>query len=397
MSEFTSWKILLILEASGGGVGRHVIDLARELDQRGHTVHLIYSGLRMEEGFNSDLETLGRVNTCRIDMHRAPHLKDLAAVLQVHKYIDSFGPFDVIHGHSSKGGAVARLAAIGLPGFRIYTPHAFRTLDPLLRPLSRWLYRGFERILSFLSNGIILVSVEEKNHATTLGLTPKKLYVVPNGIDPGVNSSRDEARRQLNLESDKLYIGFVGRLVHQKNPASLIEAFAGLAGRFELARLVLLGDGPLSSELHSLATHLGVAEQVIWMTDPAGPTVMPALDVFVMPSRYEAFPYVLLEAAAARLPIVATPVGGTSAVLQDKVNGFLVPPDHPDMLTQALYQLLENPVLRQKMGQASEIVARRYTIAAMTDKTLNVYKTVINGGSNPAPLLRSRYRGKHGT
>jgi glycosyltransferase involved in cell wall biosynthesis len=169
MSELIQLKILLVLEASGAGVGRHVIDLARELDCQGHTVHLIYSGHRMDGGFRRDLDTLGRVNAYRIDMRRAPHPNDLVATLKIRKYIASFGPFDVIHGHSSKGGAVARLAAIGFPGFRIYTPHAFRNLDPLLGSLSRWLYKGIERSLVHFTDGIILVSVEEKTMLSTLG------------------------------------------------------------------------------------------------------------------------------------------------------------------------------------------------------------------------------------
>ena len=385
MSEFTPWKILLVLEASGGGVGRHVIDLARELDRQGLRVHLIYSGLRMESGFRRDLGTLGRVNTCQIDMRRAPHPNDLVATLKIRKYIASCGPFDVIHGHSSKGGGVARLAALGFPGIVIYTPHAFRTLDPLLPSASRLLYKGIERSLAYLTDGIILVSVEEKKHAVTLGLAPEKLHVVANGLTERLTISRDEARQLLNLDKDKLYIGFVGRFVHQKNPESLIEAFADLAGHFDLARLVMLGDGPLSAAVHDLATRLGVTKRIIWMTDQAGPTVMPALDVFVMPSRYEAFPYVLLEAAAAELPIVATPVGGTSAVLNDNVNGFVTRPEQPAMLTQVLSKLIDNRELRQKMGQASKLMVEPYTVKAMTEQTLGVYKTVMNASTSTTP------------
>jgi glycosyltransferase involved in cell wall biosynthesis len=227
----------------------------------------------MDGGFLRDLETLGRVNTCRIDMRRAPHPNVLVATLKIRKYIAGFGPFDVIHGHSSKGGAIARLAAIGFPGFCIYTPHAFRTLNPLLGSLSRWLYKGVERSLSGFTDGIILVSVEEKDHAIDLRLTPEKLHVVPNGITQRRASSRNEARRQLNLDNDKLYIGFIGRLVHQKNPALLIEAFAGLTSHFELARLIMLGDGPLSAPLHDLAAQLGVTDRIIWMKDIEGTTV----------------------------------------------------------------------------------------------------------------------------
>jgi len=98
-----------------------------------------------------------------------------------------------------------------------------------------------------------------KKHAIRLGLTPEKLHVVANGITRQVTRSREEARRQLQLDNDKLYIGFIGRLVPQKDPASLIEAFARIAGRFELAHLVMLGDGPLSATLHGPAARLGVA------------------------------------------------------------------------------------------------------------------------------------------
>ena len=392
MMEISRRKILLVIEASGGGVGRHVIDLARELDKQGQNVHLIYSGLRMEAGFRGDLEALGRVKTHRVDMRRSPHPVDLAAALKIRNYIARYGPFDFIHGHSSKAGALTRLAAIGLPGYVIYTPHAFRTLDPLLRPLLRWLYKTFEKVLGHLTDGIILVSEDEKKHAVSLGLAPEMLHVVTNGITRQAIQSRVEARRQLGLDSNKVYIGFIGRFVSQKNPEGLIEAFAGLAGQFESAYLLMLGDGPLMASLHSLAARLGVTDRIVWMKDIAGSTVMPALDMFVMPSRYEAFPYVLLEAAAAELPIVATPVGGTSAVVSDSVNGFLVSPDQLDMLDRALRKLLENPALRHKMGQASKAIVQPYTVEAMTERTLKVYSDVMNCDSGAASEINVKNR-----
>jgi len=392
MTEISRRKILLVIEASGGGVGRHVIDLARELDNQGHNVHLVYSSRRMEPGFRGDLEALGQVKTHQVDMRRSPHPGDLAAALKIRNYITRSGPFDFIHGHSSKGGALARLAAIALPGYVIYTPHAFRTLDPLLSPQMRWLYKSIEKVLGNLTDGIILVSEDEKKHAVSLGLAPEKLHVVTNGITQQAIQSRVEARRQLGLDNNKVYIGFIGRFVPQKNPEGLIEAFAGLASQFESAVLLMLGDGPLSASLHDLAARLGVSDRIVWITDIAGSAVMPALDMFVMPSRYEAFPYVLLEAAAAELPIVATPVGGTSAVVSDNVNGFLVSPDQPDMLDRALRRLLESPDLRHKMGQASKAIVQPYTVAAMTERTLKVYSDAMNRDSRAASKINVENR-----
>jgi glycosyltransferase involved in cell wall biosynthesis len=374
----TTRKILLILESTGAGVGRHVIDLATALDGTGCQVHLIYSGLRMEAGFRGELEKLERVRTCMINMRRAPHPGDILAAIKIRRYIARFGPFDVIHGHSSKGGALARLAAAGIPGSCIYTPHAFRTMDPLLHPAAHWLYKAIERGLCALTDAIIVVSEDEKRHATSLGLPVDKLHVVPNGIESGSLGPRDAARKKLSFDTNTVYIGFVGRLAPQKAPETLVEAFAGIAHRFENTCLVMLGDGPLRAMLHERAAQLGVSERIIWLQNMKGPAVMPAFDVFAMPSRYEGFPYVLLEAAAAELPIIATPVGGTSAVLKDEVNGFYIPVEQPARLEQALSRLMEDPALRRQMGQASGNIIRSFTIDTMLDRTLQVYASTGN-------------------
>lgn len=363
------------MESTGGGVGRHVIDLANGLDHTGREVHLIYSARRMEEGFRRELEKLDRISTRKIDMQRAPHLSDIAAVFRIRSYIAKHGAFDVIHGHSSKGGALARLAAAGLPSSCIYTPHAFRTMDPLLHSVARWLYKMIERCLCFLTDAVILVSDDEKKHAISLGLPLEKLYVVPNGIAPEALGSRNEARLKLQFGEDKVYIGFVGRLAPQKSPETLVEGFSKIVYRFDNARLVMLGNGPLSEKLRKLAEQLGVRERIIWLQDMSGSALMPALDIFVMPSRYEGFPYVLLEAAAADLPIIATPVGGTRAIVKNEENGFVVPIGRVDMLKQAMTRLLEDSTLRRKMGQTSGDIVRPFTIGAMVDKTLKVYET----------------------
>jgi glycosyltransferase involved in cell wall biosynthesis len=100
----------------------------------------------------------------------------------------------------------------------------------------------------------------------------------------------------------------------------------------------------------------------------------------------------LLEAAAAELPIVATPVGGTSAVVSDNVNGFLVSPDQPDMLDRALRRLLESPDLRHKMGQESKAIVQPYTVEAMTERTLKVYSDAMNRDSRAASKINVEKR-----
>ena len=100
---------------------------------------------------------------------------------------------------------------------------------------------------------------------------------------------------------------------------------------------------------------------------------MPAFDIFMMPSLYEAFPYVLIEATAAGLPIVATPVGGTSAMIQNAANGFLI--SDTEYLVQALARLVEDPSLCRRMGETSRRIARTYTVQNMVKKPVRFMRS----------------------
>ena len=372
-------KVLLILEASGGGTGRHIIDLASDLIKSGCSVILVYSGLRALPDFYHEINLVAGLTVLRVDMRRPPHPSDVIALFKLRTIIKNYGPFDVIHGHSSKGGALARLASIGMPGIRVYTPHAFRTIDPSLNVILYKLYSFIERLLSRISNGIILVSEGEKRHALQIGLPENKLYVIENGMDKQeFGSTRATLRNRLHISQDDLCIGFVGRLVPQKAPDCLIRAFALIAHKYPNVRLIMLGDGPLQSDLHTLSDQLDIRSQITWLENENGAEFMSVFDIFVMPSLYEAFPYVLLEAANAGLPIIATPVGGTDEMLIDRVNGFLVDHNKPVKIAEALESLINNPKLRSKMGEASQNIGQKYSVSAMTGKTLTLYRDLLN-------------------
>ncbi len=369
------WRVLLVLEASGGA-GRHVIDLARGLSGMGHEVHLVYSGTRMDQRFANEIKMAATMRHIRIDMRRAPHPSDLLAIKRLRAYLARFGPFEIVHGHSSKGGALARLAAIGQHAIRVYTPHAFRTVDPSLNPLLGLTYRGIERLLYQITDGIILVSEEEREHAIACGLSTDKLFVVHNGIQPVNSPKRGEVRKRLGLNDNNVYLGFVGRFVPQKDPKRLISAFASLASRFPDLCLLMVGDGPLAPKLYQLVERLGLNGRIRWLDNEYGPDIMPAFDIFVMPSLYEGFPYVLVEAAATGLPIVATPVGGTRALIREGVNGFIV--DNFENLAQTIARLVEDPLLRRKMGEASRQIAGAYTVENMVIQTCAVYEELLS-------------------
>ncbi|MBI5394539.1 MAG: glycosyltransferase [Verrucomicrobia bacterium] len=368
-------KILLIIESSGAGVGRHVIDLAGDLARGGQAVHLIYSPLRVDGLFARGLEELRALGVpmMPLAMKRSPHPKDAGCCLAIRRYLKQHGPFDVVHGHSSKGGALARLSGIGLPGIRVYTPHAMFTMNPGLRPAVKWVFATIERVLGWFGDGIILVSEDERQHALEVGLPARKLFVITNGIRLHTPPPAENLRAKLGLPADALSIGFVGRFVPQKAPENLLRAFAALAGRFPKARLVMVGDGALGPALRDEAQKLGIADRVTWPGPLDGPSAMFAFDIFALPSRYEGFPYVLLEAMAAKLPVVMTHVGGAGSLVLDGENGLVVPPDRADLLEAALERLLADDGLRLKMGARSGERVHDFSIGKMVEKTLALY------------------------
>ena len=118
-------RILLVIESTSGGSARHVLDLAQGLIEEGHLVQVAFSSLRADKWFLDELGSIEGLRTHVIDMQRNPGPSDIGAALKLRKLIRGNGPFDIVHGHSSKAGALVRLAAVGLGCARVYTPHAF--------------------------------------------------------------------------------------------------------------------------------------------------------------------------------------------------------------------------------------------------------------------------------
>ncbi|MCG8443418.1 MAG: glycosyltransferase, partial [Caulobacterales bacterium] len=175
----------MVIESLAEGSGRHVVDLATGLGARGHRVTVAYSSLRADQRFIDRLEAAENVRLASFRMKRSVHPSDAAAIASLWRLIRRHGPFDIVHGHSSKGGAAARLAPAGRAR-RVYTPHAFRTLDPAASWASTTFYGAIERTLAaFASDVVVCVSDDELAHARdVLKIAPGKLTKCANGIRP---------------------------------------------------------------------------------------------------------------------------------------------------------------------------------------------------------------------
>jgi glycosyltransferase involved in cell wall biosynthesis len=370
-------RVCLVAEAAGGGVGRHFLDLASGLAERGVKVTAIYSPRRRDASFCDRLKHTSGVLFIELAMRRSVGPGDAADLWRLIRQIRSAGPFDLIHGHSSKGGALARLAArwLGIPV--LYTPHAFITLDPTLPALKRRLYATAERWLAGWTAALIALSAEEESHARQLGIDPRIVHCVPNGIEPPEFSPRELVRSRLGFGPNEFVVGFVGRLTSQKAPEVTLEAFGKLVQQHPTAKLVVVGDGPLEAQVRQHVARRGLCGSVHLLGDLVATTVMPAFDVFCLSSRYEGMPYVLLEALAAGLPIVATRVGGASLCVDMGKNGFVVEPDDAARLAAALEELAADTSLRERFAIESAARSARFTRATMVDQVLGIYEQIV--------------------
>lgn len=363
-------RILYVIEATGGGVGRHLIDLAAGMLAAGHEVHLAYSPVRMEPRFAKEMAELAGARLVSVPMLSEPGPTDLRAIRAVRAYLRRHGPFDVVHGHSSKGGAIARLASTGLGLSRVYTAHAFKTMDPELGGVARRLYGGIEGVLGrFLSDVVISVSAEEAAHARALGIPQARSRTVPNGVrKPDDVPDRATARRLFGLPDAAPCILFTGRLAPQKAPERFVELIAGLVKERPDLHGLMLGFGPLEAAVRGQIAAAGLEGRISLHTGMRAWEGMAAADMLALTSNYEGMSYVLLEAAAMGLPILTTDVAGASVVVRAGENGFVVPPgDAPGLLAAARTMLADLP----RFGQSRQ---RPWTIDDMVAATEDIYR-----------------------
>jgi len=376
----TQLRILLIVECSGGGTGRHVLDLAQGLLSRGHEVHMLYSTNRIDRMFQDRLAEIPNLHQAIVPMRTGPHPSDFSAVRAIRRYLRQNGPFNAIHGHSSKGGALARLAAVGTSVPSYYTLHGLIMMDPGL-PKWKWLlYLTIELGLSLRTKNIIAVSPEESRAAKKLGLGRARVITIPNGVGAPELTPRAEARRAIGVEENAIVIGFVGRLVDQKAPDVLLTAFAATAKITPNARLAMVGAGPLDEELRALAARLNIAEKIIWLGERDARGVLAGFDIFALSSRKEGLPYVVLEAMAAALPIVATTSAGVEILVIPNENGHVAKTGDANSFAQGLISLTTNPTRLATYGQASQKRAALFTIDNMVDQTINAYRAAEEHG-----------------
>ncbi len=349
-------RVTHVLEAAQGGAMRHLRELASLADRSVLEISFVLSPLRDPEGVRREADRLRSegFEVRLVPMRRSPSLSDLSALFSLAAVLRELRP-DVVHLHAAKAGALGRLAAAlaGVPHV-VYTPHlwSFAWED---RPLRRLLYRSVERALAPLADAVVVLTSGQAREALDARVLPASLMtVVPNAVPLPPESSRPPS-------PPPFVLGAAGRLVPQKGMDVLLRALAELAESGLPVRLRIAGDGPLRGELERLSASLALGEAVEFcghVEDMSG--FFSSLHLFVLPSRWEGMPYVLLDALAAGLPAAASDIAGARPLVLDGWNGRLFPRDDHRALASVLGELLASPAALARMGSNSRRMAERF-------------------------------------
>lgn len=304
--------------------------------------------------------------------------KDLMAIAGLIREIKKFDP-DLIHTHTAKAGALGRIAGLVTKpsASRVHTYHG-HLLHGYFGKAKTRLVIGIEKFLGSISHGLISIGTHVMKDLLDVGIgSEAKFHVIFPGLQDLGAIPKIQARSELGLDSDKLYIVFVGRLTQVKRPDRLVEVAAELKKAHANVHILVAGAGELldstkrAAELQNLPmTFYG------WRNDIA--RILCASDIAVLCSDNEGIPLTLIQAAQAGLPIVSTDVGSVNDIVQQGVNGILVG-CHSKEIAEALSILIEDANLMAKYGEAGKARACEFfSSRSMVDAHEHLYKKLLN-------------------
>jgi glycosyltransferase involved in cell wall biosynthesis len=371
-------RVLQVIEASLGGTRRYLEDVFGALGDGPHN-GLVYSLHRADGAFLRLLENLRKAGWTlyEVDMRRNINLgHDLACTRALRGIYRSFRP-DVVHAHSSKAGAIARLATVGLrhrPGI-VYTPNAIGVN-------LNWIYRPIEHLLALRLDIMVAVTASERDELRALRLVPPdRVHIVVPTIrsDVFVPGNRVQARRDLNLCDGPIVIA-IGRLTQQKDPLAFVDFFAALRKKVHGVRAIWVGEGELRAAMQDRIDELGLQRSITiagWQEDVR--PYLAACDLFVSTAIYESFGYVTAEALAMDRPVVASAITGTIDIVTTDVSDQLYRYQDIDAAAELAERLLMDiPHAKAVAARGRMQVLSTFSVAEMQRSLATAYAAAVH-------------------
>jgi glycosyltransferase involved in cell wall biosynthesis len=367
-----SLKILHVLRAPLGGLFRHVVDLVRGQAERGHRVGLIVdsrTGGERADAMLAELSPRLALGFARLPINRQLSFSDVGVVRSVAQRIETVAP-DVLHGHGAKGAALVRLAPNVGHAVRAYTPHG-GSLIYSPGTLSGKFYRSLEWVLNWRTDLFLFESSYVADlFRAEIGRPRAMVHIVRNGVG-------DIDFEPVVARPDATDLVCVGELRPVKAIDVLIEALAILKQSGRRVSVTIAGEGPEGPKLQAQTERLGVADQVHFIGHCPARKAFTLGRVFVIPSRAESLPYVVLEAAAAGMPIIATAVGGIPEIFGAEAP-HLIAPNNIAALVSAIRTTLDDPAQAHLVAQSINTRVRsEFSLNSMVEGGIAAYREAL--------------------
>ncbi|MBA2281413.1 MAG: glycosyltransferase family 4 protein [Acidimicrobiia bacterium] len=363
-------RVLHVLEALEGGTARHLVDVVRHARSVVHEVVLPPSRV----GGITDPAATDRLRAAGATIHLLPMRRtpwsprNGESLARLARLVRARRP-DVVHGHSSIGGLLARLGAVGTGRPCLYTPNGITQVRAGV---------VVERRLRRFTHRFVAVSASEGELAVELGLIGSdRLVVIPNGIEleapPPV-----PLRARLGIDAGVPLVGTIARLVPQKAPEDFVAACALVGAALPDAHFVLIGGGELQAQVDAALQASGLGARFHQLESlPGAAGALGEFDVFTLSSRFEGGPYAPLEAMRARTAVVLTDCVGSRDAVEHGTSGLLVPVGDPAALATAVVELLCAAERRRQLAAAGRArVEERFTVELMGARLDELYTTV---------------------
>jgi glycosyltransferase involved in cell wall biosynthesis len=360
--------MLITHDLAIGGLQQVVVNICRTIDREYFDVSVLC--LRELGPFTPEIEKLG------IKVFCIPQKKtgvDYFSFLKVAKILRQ-QQIEIIHTHNTQpfidgviGGLIAGVNTM------IHTDHARDFPDKKRYMFAEWLMSHFV---------YKVVGVSEHTSQNLIRyekISPGKIVTIYNGIDGSkydIVIDKKKKRSELGIRGNDPIIGLGVRLTDQKGLTFLLQAMPELIKRFPGITLIIAGEGPLENDLKKEASALGINDNVMFIGPRLDmPELLQLFDLYVLPSLWEGLPMVLLEAMAARCPIVATDVGGNASAITNGINGSLVKPKAPKALSDEIARVLSSPDILEKYRlNGAATFQNNFDARVMTKKYEKLYK-----------------------
>lgn len=369
-------KILHISQADGG-VAVYLQMLLRHLDKLTTSNSLICAQQFVAEDFKSLVD-----NFYQIEMSREiSPIKDCKAILMLRKLIKIENP-DIVYCHSSKAGALGRIAAIGLKKKIVYNAHgwAFNMKCSKSKVL---FYKWIEKCFTLITDKIVCISDFERESALKNGVgNENKLQVIYNGVDVNEIKTNIEkstlTRQSLHIHESAFVVGMIGRISKQKAPDTFVKMAVKVKETIPQAYFMIVGDGDERNEIENLIQKNNLQSSFFitgWVTNPND--YMALFDVGVLLSRWEGFGYAIIEYMVAQKPLVATKVDAIPNLIRHEENGLLVDVDDYESAANQVSRIYSEPALCEKLRKnGCNSAIERYTIERVAAEHKKLFENI---------------------